>query len=317
MRYSGLSGTGGYLPDKVITNQELEKMVDTTDAWILERTGISQRHVIGEDETTASMAIAAAKQAIKAASLRPSDIDMLILATATPDKSFPSTACQVQRELGIKGGPAFDLSAACSGFMYGVSIADNFIKTGMANHVLVIGSEAITRHVNWKDRSTCILFSDGAGAAVLSVQDKPGVMSTHIHADGRYEHLLYAENPMNNKFNDHYIKMKGNEVFKTAVNTLGKLVEEVVEYHQLSKNEIDWLIPHQANHRIIKATAKKLGLSMDQVIMTVQHHGNTSAASVPLALHEGITSKKIKKGDLLLLEAFGAGFTWGSALIRY
>jgi 3-oxoacyl-[acyl-carrier-protein] synthase III len=317
VKYSGIVGTGGYLPEKVVTNADLEKMVDTTDAWILDRTGISQRHVADKDETTASMAYKASLLALEAASLEAGDIDMILLATSTPDRSFPSTACLLQEMLGIRNSPAFDLSAACSGFMYAMSVADSFIKTGMAKNVLVVGSELITRYVDWTDRSTCILFSDGAGAAILSAQDQPGILSTHIHADGRYKDLLYAESPLNDAAPSHHIQMKGNEVFKMAVNTLGKLVTELVAHHDMDKEAIDWLIPHQANHRIIQATARKLGLSMDQVIMTVNKHGNTSAASVPLALDHGVRTGKIVRGQLLLLEAFGAGFTWGSALIRY
>jgi 3-oxoacyl-[acyl-carrier-protein] synthase III len=317
VNYSGIAGTGGYLPEKIITNKDLEKMVDTTDAWIVERTGISQRHVAADHENASSMGEQASLRALDAANMAPDDIDMIIMATSTPDRSFPSSACSLQQRLGIKECPAFDLSAACSGFVYGLSVADNFIKTGMARNVLVVGSEVITRYVDWQDRATCILFSDGAGAVILSQQDEPGVLSTHIHANGRHKDLLYAEHPMTPGATSHTIQMKGNEVFKTAVNTLGKLVTEVIAHHDLSSDAIDWLIPHQANLRIIQATAKKLGLSMEQVIMTVNSHGNTSAASVPLALDDGIRSGKIKKGELLLLEAFGAGFTWGSALIRY
>ncbi len=317
MRYSGINGTGGYLPAKVVTNKDLEKMVDTSDEWIMERTGISQRHVAEEHETTTSMAAAAAKKAIEASQLKPKDIGMIILATSTPDRAFPGTACLLQEALGIRNCPAFDISAACSGFVYGMTIANAFIKTGQANHVLVVGSELITRYVDWKDRSTCILFSDGAGALVLSAQESPGIMATDLHADGRYKDLLYAGCPYSRDNVSPYIQMKGHEVFRKAVNALGSLVTQVAKENNLDKDAIDWLIPHQANHRIIQATAKKLGLPMEKVIMTVKDHGNTSAASVGLALDHGVRTGQIKRGDLLLMEAFGAGFTWGSVLVQY
>ena len=317
MIYSGIKGTGSYLPENIVTNQDLEKTLDTSDAWILERTGISQRHVASEHETTTSMAAEAAKKAIDASGIDPNEIDLIILATSTPDRSFPSTACLLQAALGIRGCPAFDISAACSGFVYALSMADSFIKTKKAKHALVVGAELITRYVDWTDRSTCILFSDGAGAAVLSAQDEPGILSTHMHADGRHHELLYAGNPLNAVEPSHTIKMKGNEVFRKAVGALESLVSELVEHDGLDEERIDWLIPHQANLRIIQATAKKLNLPMEKVILTVKEQGNTSAASVALALDYGIRSGKIKRGELLLLEAFGAGLTWGSVLLEY
>lgn len=317
MYYSAIKGTGSYLPKRKLTNHDLEKMVDTSDAWIRERTGIEIRHLAGEEDSCQSMATHAARSALDAAGITAQDVDLLIVATATPDRAFPSTACHVQSSLGIKKGAAFDISAACSGFIYALHLADNAIKTGSASTALVIGSEQISRYIDWQDRSTCILFSDGAGACVLQGQETPGILSTHIHSDGDYSELLYANNPAAYPDQDCFLKMKGNDVFKKAVNTLGSLVQDLTKEHDLDPSAIDWLIPHQANKRIIQATAKKLGLSMDRVILTVDQHGNTSAASVPLALDWGIRQGKIKKGQKLLLEAFGAGFTWGSALIDY
>lgn len=318
MIYSRISGTGGYLPKRILTNADLEKMVDTTDEWITERTGIKQRHVMADDETTSTMALQAAKQAIKAAQIAENDIDLIIVATATPDRTFPSTATILQNRLGIRNAcPAFDISAACSGFIYGLSIADNFIKAGAAKHVLVVGAESLSRIVDWKDRRTCILFSDGAGAVVLSQSDEAGIVSTHLHADGQYSNLLYAPNHIGELKAPAHINMSGNEVFKVAVKSLGSIVDETLAANNLQKTDIDWLIPHQANLRIIKATAKKLDMPMERVILTVQDHGNSSAASIPLALNVGVRDGRIKRGETLLLEAFGGGFTWGSALIVY
>ncbi len=317
MVYSTIIGTGSFLPTKTLSNKDLEKIVDTTDEWIKERTGIENRHLASGDDSCVSMATAAAQDAIASSQIKANTIDLIIVATATPDRAFPSTACQVQANLGIKKGAAFDISAACSGFIYALHLADNAIKTGSATTALVVGSELISRYIDWKDRSTCILFSDGAGACLLQASDKPGVLSTHIHSDGHYSDLLYAKHPSAYPDEPCYLQMKGNEVFKKAVNTLGLLVEELVKHHNITPETIDWLIPHQANKRIIQATAKKLSLSMDKVILTVAQHGNTSAASVPLALDWGIKQGKIQKGQRLLLEAFGAGFTWGSALIDY
>ena len=313
MIHSAITGTGSCLPERVVTNQELEETVDTTDQWIRERTGILQRHIAGEKETTASMGAKAAREALDAAGLAPDDVDMIILATTTPDRIFPGTACHIQRELETPVCPAFDVQAVCSGFIYGLDIARRFIMTGGGDTVLVIGSEVLSRIVDWSDRSTCVLFGDGAGAVVLQARDEPGILSTHLHADGRYDHLLQVSPEVNGAF----IEMKGNEVFRMAVNTLGRIVDETLEANQMDRHEVDWLVPHQANHRIIAATARKLDLPMERVVVTVDQHGNTSAASVPLALNQAVRDGRIQPGDVLMLEAFGGGFTWGSALIRY
>ncbi|MDA9896652.1 ketoacyl-ACP synthase III [Gammaproteobacteria bacterium] len=306
--YSKIIGTGGYLPKKILTNKDLESIVDTTDEWILERTGIKQRHIAEENETTSSMATQASLDAIKSAGIKESDIDLIIVATTTPDQIFPSTACIVQNKLNIKA-PAFDVQAACTGFIYALSIADNYIKTGMNKNVLVIGAEKYSNLLDWSDRSTCVLFGDGAGAVVLSAQSKEGIISSHIHADGQYNDLLSVENS--------HIKMKGNEVFKVAVNTLSKLVDETLTKNNMKKSDIDWLVPHQANLRIIKAAARKLSMPIDNVVVTVDNHANTSAASIPLALNEAVKDGRIKSDQVILLEAFGSGFTWGSVLLRY
>ena len=306
--YSKIIGTGGYLPKKILTNKDLESIVDTTDEWILERTGIKQRHIAEENETTSSMATQASLDAINSAGIKESDIDLIIVATTTPDQIFPSTACIVQNKLNIKA-PAFDVQAACTGFIYALSIADNFIKTGMNKNVLVIGAEKYSNLLDWSDRSTCVLFGDGAGAVVLSAQSKEGIISSHIHADGQYNDLLSVENS--------HIKMKGNEVFKVAVNTLSKLVDETLTKNNMKKSDIDWLVPHQANLRIIKAAARKLSMPIDNVVVTVDNHANTSAASIPLALNEAVKDGRIKSDQVILLEAFGSGFTWGSVLLRY
>jgi 3-oxoacyl-[acyl-carrier-protein] synthase-3 len=318
MKYARITGTGGYLPSKVITNADLEKMVDTSEQWILERTGIHQRHVMGENETTSGMAEVAARRAIEAAGIQPNDIELIIVGTATPDRFFPSTATILQNRLGITNGcPAFDIAAACTGFIYAMSIADQFIRTGAIKTALVLGAESLTRLVDWTDRGTCILFSDGAAGVILQADDKPGILATHIHADGQYGPLLYAPNHLGELKEPPLIKMKGNEVFKVAVNTLNNIVDETLEKNHLQKSDIDWLIPHQANLRIIQATAKKLSLPMERVVLTVQDQGNTSAASIPLALDIAVRDGRIQRGELLLMEAFGAGFTWGSALVRY
>lgn len=317
MKYSRIAGTGGYLPEKVLTNASLERMVDTSDQWILERTGISNRHIMADDETTSTMSENAARQALAAANINPEDIGMIIVGTATPDRTFPSTACILQNRLKAYGCPAFDIGAACAGFIYGLSIADQYIKNGIVKNALVIGAESLSRIVDWTDRSTCVLFGDGAGAVVLEASDEPGIFSTHIHANGYYNDLLYAANHIGELKQPPYIKMQGNEVFKIAVKTLGDIVDETLAHNNIDKSQIDWLIPHQANLRIITATAKKLGLSMERVILTVQDQGNTSAASIPLALNQGVRDNRIKRGETILLEAFGAGLTWGSALIKY
>ena len=305
-----------------MTNAELEQMVDTSDEWIKARTGISERHIAADGETTCDMAEKAAIEAIKAANIKPDDIDLIIVATTTPDVIFPSTACLLQDRLDIQGCPAFDVQAVCTGFIYALSIADKFIKTGSATTVLVVGSETLSRIIDWTDRSTCVLFADGAGAVVLQNSKEPGILSTHIHADGEYEDLLnvpagISHNSDQLKEGTAFIEMQGNEVFKVAVNTLGRIVDETLTYNQMEKKDIDWLVPHQANTRIIKATAKKLDMPMDRVVLTVDKHGNTSAASVPLALDTAVRDGRIKKNDTLLLEAFGGGFSWGSALVNY
>ncbi|WP_432744701.1 beta-ketoacyl-ACP synthase III [Methylobacter sp. G7] len=320
-RYSKVIGTGGYLPEEVRTNEQISQTVDTSDSWIFERTGIKSRRIAGADETASSMAEIAARQAIAAAACDPEDIDLIIVATGTPDRVYPSTGCLLQRRLGIKNCVAFDVQAACSGSIFALSIADQYIKSGAAKMVLVVGSEICSRVVDWTDRGTCILFGDGAGAVLLSASDNAGVLSTHIHSDGEYEDLLYCPNPQAateaNKDEAGYINMRGNEVFKVAVNTLGRIVDETLAANNMQQSDIDWLVPHQANTRIIAATAKKLKMSMDHVILTLETQGNTSSASVLLALNEGVRDGRIQRGQVVLLEAFGAGFTWGSALIKY
>ncbi len=320
--YARIIGTGHYLPEKVLTNRDLEEMVDTSDQWIADRTGIRQRHIAAEGQTTCDLAEQAARRAMDDAGLKPGDIDLLLVGTTTPDLVFPSTACLLQHRLGMAECGAFDINAACSGFIYALSVADQYIRNGNARNVLVIGAETLTRMLDWNDRSTCVLFGDGAGAAVLTADENPGILSTHIHANGGYSDLLKVDVGVSRGFRAEErggvtVSMKGNEVFKVAVNTLGRIVDETLAANQLNKEDLDWLIPHQANLRIIKATARKLRMSMDQVIVTVDRHGNTSAASVPMALDEALKSGRIQRGDKLLLEAFGGGFTWGAALIAY
>ncbi|MCF7965794.1 MAG: ketoacyl-ACP synthase III [Methylobacter tundripaludum] len=320
-RYSRVIGTGGYLPEEVRTNEQISQTVDTSDSWIFERTGIKSRRIAGADETASSMAEIAARQAIEAAACDPSEIDLIIVATGTPDRVYPSTGCLLQQRLGIKNCVAFDVQAACSGSIFALSIADQYIKSGAAKKVLVVGTEICSRLVDWTDRGTCILFGDGAGAVLLSASDEAGILSTHIHSDGEYEDLLYCPNPQvaieAGKDEAGYINMRGNEVFKVAVNTLGRIVDETLAANNMQQSDIDWLVPHQANMRIIAATAKKLKMSMDHVVLTLENQGNTSSASVLLALNEGIRDGRIQRGQVVLLEAFGAGFTWGSALIKY
>lgn len=321
IRYSRIIGTGGYLPEKVLTNDQISETVDTSDSWIYERTGIKSRRIAAPHETASSMAEIAARQAIEAAQIDPEDIDLIIVATGSPDRVYPSTGCLLQQRLGIKRGVAFDVQAACSGSIFGMSIADQYIKSGAAKTVLVVGSEICSRLVDWTDRGTCILFGDGAGAILLTASDEPGILSTHIHSDGDYEDLLYCPNPQaasEDKQNEAgFIAMRGNEVFKVAVNTLGRIVNETLEANNMQKSDIDWLVPHQANRRIIDATAKKLDMSSDHVVLTLEDQGNTSSASVLLALNEAVRDGRIQRGHVVLLEAFGAGFTWGSALIKY
>ena len=306
--HSKIIGTGGYLPAKILSNKDLESIVDTSDEWIVERTGIKQRHICEKNETTSSMATKAALDAINSANIKNSDIDLIIVATTTPDMIFPSTANIVQNNLNIKA-PAFDVQAACTGFIYAMTIADNFIKNGSSKNVLVIGAEKYSNLLDWSDRQTCVLFGDGAGAIVISSNSNEGIISSHIHADGQYNELLDVK--------DNHIRMKGNEVFKVAVNTLSKLVDETLEKNNMKKTDIDWLVPHQANLRIIRAAAKKLSVSLDQVVVTVDKHANTSAASIPLALNVAVKDGRIERDQVILLEAFGSGFTWGSVLLRY
>ncbi|MBE02119.1 beta-ketoacyl-ACP synthase III [Marinobacter lutaoensis] len=322
MTYARIVGTGSYLPEKVLTNKDLESMVDTTDQWIRERTGIAQRHIAADGQTTVDLAERAAWRALEAAGITPGDIDLIVFATTTPDKVFPSCACILQARLGIHGCPAFDVQAVCSGFVYALSVADKFIRTGSSRRALVIGAEVFSRIINWQDRGTCVLFGDGAGAVVLEASEETGILSTHLHADGQYEELLHVPCGIADGFDrvkagEAFVEMKGNEVFKVAVNTLGKIVDETLAANGMQKSDVDWLVPHQANLRIISATAKKLRLPMDRVVVTVDRHGNTSAASIPLALDAAVRDGRIQRNEVLLLEAFGGGFTWGSALLRY
>jgi len=322
MSYARIIGTGGYLPENVMTNHDLEKIVDTSDQWIRERTGIEQRHIAGDDETTVDLAEKASRNAIEAAGIDPSEIDLIVFATSTPDKIFPSSACILQGRLDIHGCPAFDIQAVCTGFIYALSVAEKFIKTGSARTALVVGAEVFSRILNWQDRGTCVLFGDGAGAVVLQANDETGILSSHIHADGKYENLLWVPYGVGDGYDQvkegkAFVEMRGNEVFKMAVNTLGRIVDETLAANNMQKSDIDWLVPHQANNRIIAATARKLKMSMDHVVVTVNKHGNTSAASVPLALDVAVRDGRIKRGELLMLEAFGGGFTWGSVLVRF
>lgn len=334
--YSKIIGTGSYLPEHVFTNQQWEEIVDTSSDWIVERTGIQSRHFAAKDETTVTMGSIAAKRALEMAKVDASDIDMIIVATGLPERVFPSSACMIQKQLNIPTCIAFDVQAACTGFIYGLSIADQFIKSNMVRNVLVIGSEIMSRLIDWSDRNTCVLFGDGAGAVVLSASDTPGILSTNLYAQGKYSDLLSLDNLQSADHSkvipgvhqgpnanlpleqfDPFIKMEGRKVFKIAVTQLGKMVEDIQKAHQLEQHQIDWLVPHQANIRIIKATADKLGLPMEKVICTNDVHGNTSSASIPLALDVAVRDGRIVPGQVLLFEAFGAGLTWGSALLRF
>ena len=317
--YSRIAGTGKYLPEKVLTNFDLEKMVDTSDEWIRTRTGIQRRHIAADDQATSDLAYHASVAALEDAGVDPQDIDLVLVGTTTPDLIFPNVGCLLQERLGISGAPAFSLEAACSGFVYALGVADQFVRTGQATRALVIGAETMSRIIDWTDRETCVLFGDGAGAVVLERADEPGVVYTKLHADGRYRDLLYASSGVSAPASEEgsALRMKGNEVFRVAVKTLETIVDEVIEANGLEKGAIDWLIPHQANIRIIQATAKRLQMPMDRVVLTVQEHGNTSAASVPMALDTAVRDGRVKRGDLLLLEAFGGGFTWGASLVRY
>ncbi len=319
MSYSRITGTGGYVPDEVLTNADLEKMIETSDAWITKRVGVRKRHIIGDSQqNSTTLALEAAKRAIDMAGIDAQQIDLIVVGTATPQYHFPSTACVLQKELGIRDDvPAFDLNAACAGFIYSMSVADQYFRSDTVKTALVIGVDSLTKLVDWTDRSTCILFGDGAGAVILEASDEPGVLSTHIHANGNYCDLIESDNTIYDKNKSQHLRMRGNEVFKIAVTKLGEIVEQTIEKSGLKKSDIDWLIPHQANLRIIKATAKRLELPMERVVLTVEEHGNTSAASIPLALDHAVRKGQIKRGETLLLEAFGAGLAWGSALVKY
>jgi 3-oxoacyl-[acyl-carrier-protein] synthase-3 len=316
--YSRVAGTGSYLPQKVITNHDLEKMVDTTDEWIRTRTGIERRHVAADGETTVDLAEHAARRALEAAGVAPAEVDFIAFGTTTPDLVFPNCGTLLQKRLGCRGVPAFSLETACAGFMYALSIADKYVRCGEARRALVIGAETLSRITDWSDRGTAVLFADGAGAVLLEPSSAPGVLSTHLHSDGEYHDLLYCGSGVSKGFGSKLaISMTGSEVFKIAVTKLGQVVDETLAANGLERTSLDWLVPHQANIRIIQATARKLEMPMERVIVTVQEHGNTSAASVPLALDVAVRDGRIRRGELLLLEAFGGGFTWGSALIRY
>jgi 3-oxoacyl-[acyl-carrier-protein] synthase-3 len=317
--YSRIVGTGGYLPGKVLTNHDLERMVDTTDEWIFARTGIRQRHIAAEDEKTSDLALHASRRALEAAGIGPADLDLIVVATTTPDMVFPSTACILQSKLGAKNCPAFDVQAVCSGFIYGLATADQFMRSGRYRHALVVGAEIYSRILDWKDRATCVLFGDGAGAAVLRSSDRAGILSSHLHADGAYAGMLCVPGTVNGGqvSGRPLVQMDGGGVFKFAVKALDEIVEEALAANRLQKSDIDWLIPHQANIRIIQASAKKLGMSMEKVVVTVDRHANTSAASIPLALDEAVRDGRVRAGQHVLLEGVGGGFTWGSVLVKW
>ncbi|HEV3181792.1 MAG TPA: beta-ketoacyl-ACP synthase III [Steroidobacteraceae bacterium] len=318
MIYSRIAGTGSYLPKRIITNQELERMVDTTDEWIRTRTGIERRHIAADGETTVDLAEHAARRALEAAGVAPAEVDFIAFGTTTPDLVFPNCGTLLQQRLGCRGVPAFSVETACAGFMYALSIADKYVRCGEARCALVVGAETLSRITDWSDRATAVLFADGAGAVVLEPAATAGVLSTHLHSDGEYKDLLYCGSGVSKGFGPKLaISMVGIEVFKVAVTKLGQVVDETLAANGLERTALDWLVPHQANIRIIQATARKLEMPMERVIVTVQDHGNTSAASVPLALDVAVRDGRIRRGELLLLEAFGGGFTWGSALVRY
>ncbi|UCE88630.1 MAG: ketoacyl-ACP synthase III [Pseudomonadota bacterium] len=321
MTYARITGTGSFLPEKVLSNADLEKMVDTTDQWITDRTGIKKRHIVEDDETTCDLAEAAARFALEAAGVGGEELDLIVVATTTPDRVFPSTACLLQERLGNHGCTAFDVQAVCTGFVYALGVADKFVRSGTHKRALVVGAETLSRIVDWTDRGTCVLFGDGAGAVVLEASEEPGILSTHLHADGQFKELLTVPVGLSENYAQFlegkiFVQMKGNEVFKMAVNTLARIVDETLEANGMQKSDVDWLVPHQANIRIIQATAKKLDMSMDHVVVTVDEHGNTSAASIPLALDIAVRDGRIVRGDTVFLEAFGGGFTWGSALLK-
>lgn len=315
--YSKILGTGSYLPTQIRTNADLEKMVDTSDEWIVTRTGIHERRIAGEDESVATMGFHAAQKALEMAQVDSSEIGLIVVATTSSTHAFPSAACQIQQMLGINDCAAFDVAAACAGFTYAISIVDQFVKTGMAKKALVIGADALSKTLDPADRGTIILFGDAAGAMVIGASEEPGILSTHLHADGRYGELLALPNRERGTEEQAYLTMTGNEVFKVAVRELAHIVDETLAASGIAKEDLDWLVPHQANLRIISATAKKLDMTMDKVVVTLDRHGNTSAASVPTAFDEAVRDGRIQRGQLVLLEAFGGGFTWGSALVRF
>lgn len=320
--YSRIAGTGSALPEKVLTNQDLEKMVDTTDEWIRTRTGIERRHIAAEHETNLDFCEQAARNAMQAAGVGPDDIDLVIVGTTTPDQVFPNMGCLLQQRMGMHGCPAFSLEAACAGFIYALDIGDKYIRAGSARCALIVGGETLSRMTDYTDRGTCVLFGDGAGAVVLQPSDQPGIISTHLHADGQYADLLYFPSGVSKRPKDFlsgrdFIQMKGNEVFKIAVHKLGAIVVEALAANNMPAEKLDWLVPHQANLRIIEATARRLKMPMERVILTIQEHGNTSTASVPMALDVAVRDGRIRRGQTILLEAFGGGFTWGAALIRF
>ena len=322
MKYSRITGTGSYLPERILTNAELERMVETSDDWIVSRTGVRERRIAAEGENTVDLAERATRPAIEAAGLDTQDIDLIVLATTTPDQVFPATACLLQKRLGIHGCPAFDIQAVCTGFIYALDVADKFIRTESAKCALVVGAETFSRIIDWTDRGTCVLFGDGAGAVIVQAHNAPGIISSHLHADGQYTSLLEVPAGVSQGYDkvqngQAYVRMGGSEVFKVAVNTLGQIVDETLAVNNMEKSDVTWLVPHQANIRIIAATARKLGISMDHVVVTVDRHGNTSAASIPLAFDEAVRDGRIKRGDTVLMEAFGGGFTWGSVLLKY
>ncbi|MHB1529737.1 MAG: beta-ketoacyl-ACP synthase III [Acidiferrobacteraceae bacterium] len=322
MNYARVMGTGGYLPEHILTNAELERMVDTSDEWIVSRTGIRERHIAAPTETSCDLAERASRRAMEMADSLPGEIDLVVVATTTPDRVFPSTACLLQERLGIHNAPAFDVQAVCTGFIYALSIAEKFIRTDSSRCALVVGTETMSRIVDWTDRRTCVLFGDGAGAVILRRSDEPGILSSHLHADGHYKDLLTVPGGISEHYEafrrgEVHVQMQGNEVFRVAVNTLGSIVDETLAANHMEKQDIRWLVPHQANMRIISATAKKLGMSMDQVIVTVDRHGNTSAASIPLAFDDAVRDGRIRRGETVLMEAFGGGLTWGSVLMSF
>jgi 3-oxoacyl-[acyl-carrier-protein] synthase-3 len=322
MHRSVITGCGAYLPEKVVSNGDLAAIMDTSDDWIAQRTGIRERHIAGEGEKTSDLAIEAATAALRAAGLSGAEIDLIVLATTTPDRTFPATAVRVQRALGMTAGAAFDIQAVCSGFIFALATADNFLRLGQARRALVIGAETFSRLLDWDDRTTCVLFGDGAGAVVLEARTLDeaqgrGIISTHLHSDGRFEDILFVDGGPSSTGTVGKVRMNGKEVFRHAVQRLAEVVEETLAAQNLTADTIDWLVPHQANQRILDSTARKLGLPAERVVSTIARHGNTSAASIPLALSEAVGDGRIKPGDLLLMEAMGGGLTWGSALVRW